>query len=171
MIPPQLMQDAERLARLWSDLVRECVRMDAEIAAVRALREPAINRIASELRAVRSGAAEVVRAHEAEFNDPRTVTLAGWQFGFRKSRGKVEFDDPAAVVGLIRKHLPGIKADRLIQKTEAPKRALLRDLPVSTLASIGCRLVGSGDSVVVDPPQGDGYKLAAGLLSDSEEET
>lgn len=97
------------------------------------------------------------------FNRPRTVVMHGIKCGYQKSPGRLEFDDAARVVALIRKHFPE-RADALIAVEESPVRSALAQLSVAELKRIGVTVTGTGDVVVIKPADSQVDKLVAALL-------
>ncbi len=99
------------------------------------------------------------------FNKPKTFTLHGVTVGFRKGTGKMEWDDDAKVVALIRKHLPE-QADVLIITEEVPSADALKNLDGRDLAKIGVRVEGTGEFVVVKTADSAVDKLVAKILKE-----
>lgn len=102
------------------------------------------------------------------FARPRTVTLHGVRVGYAKGKGGIAWDDPDAVVAAIQKHLPE-QAEALIRWTGKPLKEAINQLDVATLKKIGCRVVGTGDQIVIKPVDGEVDKLVDALLKDATE--
>lgn len=98
------------------------------------------------------------------FVKPKTVTLHGIRCGYMKGKGGIEWDDADRVVTAILKHLPE-QAEQLIRWTGKPLKEALNQLDVASLKKIGCRVVDTGDQVVVKPVDGAGVKMAQALLA------
>lgn len=84
------------------------------------------------------------------FQKPKTTTIHGVKIGFQKGKGKLEWDDAAQVVKLIRKHFPK-QADLLIKVEEKPAAKALANLDVAELKTLGVNVHDAGDQVVVKP--------------------
>jgi arsenate reductase-like glutaredoxin family protein len=103
------------------------------------------------------------------FVRPKTLTLHGIRIGYMKGKGGIVWDDPAAVVAAIEKHLPD-QAEALIRWTAKPLKEALNQLDVATLRKIGCRVVDTGEQVVIKPVDGEVDKLVDALLRDAVED-
>lgn len=103
------------------------------------------------------------------FVKPRTVVLHGVKVGFEKGKGRIEFEDAAQVIKLIRRHLPD-QADVLIATKELPVKTALAQLSVKELKAIGCTVDDAGDVVVIRPVDSDVDKLVTALLKGATEE-
>ncbi|MES2697271.1 MAG: host-nuclease inhibitor Gam family protein [Verrucomicrobiota bacterium] len=99
------------------------------------------------------------------FVRPRTMSLHGVTVGFRKGSGKLEWEDDAKTVALIRKHLPD-QAELLIITEEKPSADALKNLDAKELAKIGVAMEGTGDFVVVKTTDSALEKLVAKILKE-----
>lgn len=134
--------------------------------------------VRSRLRALRARAAECATAREALkaaveaaselFAKPRTQTVDGVKFGWRKQQGGIDIADEAKVVERIRKKLPGQTAS-LLKVTKIDKTAL-RKLSAGDLAKIGLSISDPVDEVTITVPSTDIDKLVGALLEESGEE-
>lgn len=97
------------------------------------------------------------------FVKPRTVVMHGIKFGFTKGAGKLEFEDEARVVALIKKHFPD-QADVLIATKETPVKTALSQLSVAELKRLGVTVEGTDDVVVIKPTDSAVDKLVTQLL-------
>lgn len=107
----------------------------------------------------------VVEDNADVFRSPRTHIFHGIKVGYRHCRGKDEFSDGSRVVALIRKLMPE-QAEGLIQCTESPDKKALGELTRTELRSVGARLVGAGDQVVIKPADSSVDKVVEALLAD-----
>lgn len=112
----------------------------------------------AQLRSAIEGAPEL-------FVRPRTFCLHGIKVGYQKGKGKLDWDDNAKVVGLIRKHLPE-QAEVLIITEEIPSADAMANLDVKALARIGVRCEGTGDQVVIKASDTAVDKFVKKLLSE-----
>lgn len=103
------------------------------------------------------------------FVKPKTVVFHGVKVGFKKAKGKIEFDDADQVVKLIRKHFPE-QADILINTTELPAKQALEQLTAAELKRLGITVVESGDQVVIKDTTSEVDKMVEALLKDESEE-
>ena len=116
-----------------------------------------------------SALAALITSARHLFVKPRTITMHGVQFGFRKSKGTLDWEDTDQVVKLIRKHLPD-QADVLIRTTETPNAKAIEQLPVNDLKRIGCTLTESSDSIVIKATDSELEKFVSKILEDTLEE-
>lgn len=116
----------------------------------------------------RTGLQDLLQAHPALFEKPKTKQLHGIKIGFRKLPGAVEFaDDEATVIDRIREQLRG-KAKTLVAIKETVRKDALKDLSAAELASIGVSIVDCGEEVVIKAIDTDLDKLIKGLAADEE---
>lgn len=134
--------------------------------------------VRSRMRALRNRVAETAAAKEALraaveaapelFERPRTQTVEGVKFGWRKQQGSIEIADEGAVVALIRKKMPDREAALVRVKTTVDKTAL-RKLPAADLAKIGLFIADPVDEVAITVPSTDIDKLVDALLEEGGE--
>jgi hypothetical protein len=131
------------------------------------------------MRGLRTAVASVTEA-EAElkaavqqapqlFERPRSVVMHGVKLGYQKGKGKIEWEDDARVVKLIRKHFND-QFDVLVKTTEKPTAAALATLSVDDLKRLGITVEGTGDVVFVKDTTAGVDKLVKALLKGAEEE-
>lgn len=169
------MENIEKAAKLYSEkravLHESVTALEADIAALKRARLPAIRRQV----AAASSAESILRVAIAEspevFQKPKTRVLHGIKVGFAKAKGKITFADAETVVKLIRKHFPG-QADNLIQTKETPFKPGLNQMTAAELKKIGVTVKETTDEVVVSSTDSETDKLISALLaatSDTEE--
>lgn len=132
------------------------------------------------LPGLRSAVAQVAQAdadlkagieHAPElFQKPRSMVLYGLKLGFQKGKGKIDWEDDAQVVKLIRRHFPE-QFDVLCKTTEKPVKAALANLSVAELKKLGVSVEETGDVVFVTDSTAGVDKLVKALLKGVEEET
>ncbi|HDH00341.1 MAG TPA: hypothetical protein ENG80_00835 [Nitrospirae bacterium] len=103
------------------------------------------------------------------FVNPRTVTIHSIKVGMQKGKGKIEWDDDAQVVKLIRKHFPE-QSDVLVKTTDKPVKKALAQLTVAELKKLGIEVEETGDQVVIKSMDSEIDKLVNALLKDDIEE-
>jgi hypothetical protein len=103
------------------------------------------------------------------FVKPRTVVLHGLKLGYKKGKGKIEWDDDDQVVKLIRRHFPE-QFDVLCKTAETPIKAALAGLTVAELKKLGITVEETGDVVFIKDSTDDVDKLVKALLKGVEEE-
>jgi tetratricopeptide (TPR) repeat protein len=116
--------------------------------------------------------AELKAALEAEpelFEKPKTQIFHGVKVGYRKSSGKIEWEDDDQVVKLIKKYHEEL-ADVLIKTTEKPIKKALQELDAAALKKLGVTVEDTGDVVVIKPVDSEVDKLVAALLKDAVDE-
>jgi hypothetical protein len=100
------------------------------------------------------------------FDKPKTQILHGIKVGFRKGKGKIEWEDDGALVALLKKKYPD-EVDQLIITTEKPSKAGLQDLDAAELRRLGVTVEDTDDQVVVKAVESDVEKLVKLLLKDA----
>ena len=103
------------------------------------------------------------------FTKPRSVVLHGLKLGYQKGKGKIDWEDDAQVVKLIRRHFPE-QFDVLCKTTEKPIKAALAALSVAELKKLGVSVEETGDVVFVADSTAGVDKLVKALLKGVEEE-
>jgi DNA-binding transcriptional MocR family regulator len=139
--------------------------LEAEVATLQRRRIGGIKVAAAEAADIAAKLRALVEQAAHLFVKPKTMTLHGITVGFRKGAGKVEWEDDAKVVSLIRKHLPE-QADVLIITEEKPSADAMKNLDARELAKIGARMEGTGEFVVVKSADSAVDKLVAKILKE-----
>jgi hypothetical protein len=152
---------AANARRLFEDQLNE---LTAELAAVKKKHIAALKKLAALAATREAELFNLVESAPELFTKPRTVIFHGIKVGFTKSDGKIEWDDDAQVIKLIRKHLKD-QEDVLIAKKETPSAAALRNLTAADLQRVGCRLEGAGDVVVFKWADGEIEKAFDKLIA------
>ena len=104
------------------------------------------------------------------FVKPRSIIISGIKVGLQKGKGGIEYEDEAAVIRLIRKHLPEEQHELLIRVVEKVIKKNLGDLDVATLKKIGVTVQGTGDAVLVKPVDSDVDKIVNAMLKEADGE-
>lgn len=108
----------------------------------------------------------LVEAAPELFVKPRTVVFHGIKLGYLKGKGGIAWDDADAVVAAIQKHLPD-QADALIRWSGKPLKEAINQLDVASLKKIGCRVVDTGDEVLIKPVDSGVDKMVDALMKDA----
>lgn len=103
------------------------------------------------------------------FDKPKTQIFHGVKVGLRKGKGKMEWEDDAALVSLIKKKFPD-HVDQLILTTEKPSATGLEDLDAAELRKLGVTVEDAGEQVVVKSIETDIEKLVKALLKSAVDE-
>lgn len=167
---PTTQTDASEIEALCLTYDRACSELELQIAN---LQEDLDRARTKHLRGLKRTAA-LVAEHEAKlqaaidaapnlFRKPRTQVFHGVKVGFTASPGRIEFEDSASVIALIRK-LRKEDAEVLIRSKEEPNKDALRQLEKAELSRLGCRIVDEGDQVIVKRTAGDVEKLIGKLI-------
>jgi hypothetical protein len=111
--------------------------------------------------------AGMVEASPELFEKPRTLVFYGIKIGFQKGKGKIVIDDPEKTIKKIKEHL-SVLIPTLIETKEVPRKSAIEQLDVADLKMIGCKVEGTGDTVIVKPVDGEVDKMIAALMKDEE---
>lgn len=165
------MERIEALTRdyaTWRERLAETVTtLQGQIEALTRAAAPDIRHLVREVAQAHDELRAEVEAHPELWTRRRTVVIQGVRVGMTKGKGKIEWDDPAQVVRLIRRHFPD-QADTLVRVKEEPIRPALAELSVAELRRIGCHVTDADDQVVIKPTDTSVDKLVAALLRDAE---
>ena len=164
--------EIERRAKLYADaraaLAAVVADLNAGMDALKRQALPEIKRAVARAAEHYDTLQDLIQSAPELFARPRTVTLHGVRVGYAKGKGGIAWDDPDAVVAAIQKHLPE-QAEALIRWTGKPLKEALNQLDVADLKRIGCRVVGTGDQIVIRPVDSEVDKLVDALLKDATE--
>ncbi|MDP1860249.1 MAG: hypothetical protein Q8K82_16350 [Gemmatimonadaceae bacterium] len=112
---------------------------------------------------------EAIKESPDLFEKPKTRILHGIKVGFRKGKGKIEWEDDAQLVALIKKKFPDF-VDDLILTTEMPSAIGLQELDAAELRKLGVTVEEAGEQVVVKAVETDVEKLVKLLLKGAMDE-
>ena len=102
------------------------------------------------------------------FVKPKSVIFYGIKAGYRKEKGKIEFDDADKVIKLIRKHFPE-QADVLIITEEKPSKEAINKLTAEQVKKIGVTITSDTDVAFVSSTDSEIDKMVGALLKGAEE--
>lgn len=157
-----------RYAEAREQLMALVAAIEAEMEALKRARLPAIRRALQKAATLEAALRERISAAPELFVKPRSVVMHGIKVGWQKGRGGIVWDDADAVVAAIQKHLPE-QAEALIRWTAKPLKEAINQLDVATLKKLGCRVVDTGDEVLIKPVDGAVDKLVSALLAGAAE--
>ncbi len=146
----------------------ELTLLQDEVEALRRQRLSTIREHLAVAQAMRDGLARAIEEGRDLFDRPRTRVLAGIKVGLQKQRGKVEIDDEARTIKLIRKLLPEDQAELLIRTRENVHKPAVYDLVAADLKRLGIAIGEDCDVLVLKPADDALDKLLAELLPDTE---
>ena len=159
-------RQTKRYAEARSQLVELVAGLEADMSALKHAQLPAIRRAVHKAAEHHDALRALIDEAPGLFVKPKTVVLHGIKVGWQKGRGGIVWDDADAVVAAIQKHLPE-QAEALIRWTAKPLKEALNQLDVATLKKLGCRIVDTGDEVLIKPVDGAVDKLVAALMADA----
>lgn len=148
------------LADLVADLNEEIVKLQRKAL-------PSIKKAVNATKEAEAKLEALLKANVNLFEKPRTWTIHGIKFGFRKQKGCIEIPDVDKSIKLIRKHYPE-KADLLIVTKETISKDAIGNLSVDELKKIGCQVVADTDNVEIKPTDSNVDKLVTELLKNDE---
>jgi hypothetical protein len=155
---------------------RDREELSSIVGALQAVIDEARRRAMPEIREAVRNAAEsrdrlraMIEAAPELFDNPRTRVIAGVKLGFRKQKGKVEFDDEGKVIERIRAQLPKDQAELLIRVRESVHKPAVYDLTAGDLKRLGIRITDDCDELVIKPADSEVDKLVAALLDEAGE--
>ena len=165
--------DIDRRARLYADarddLSGIVTELTAAIESIKRQAMPDLKRAVARAAQHHDELAALIEAAPELFVKPKTITLHGIRLGYVKGKGGIAWDDADAVVAAIQKHLPE-QAEALIRWTAKPLKEAINKLDVADLKRIGCRVVDTGEQIVIRPVDSEVDKLVDALLKDATEE-
>jgi molybdopterin converting factor small subunit len=100
------------------------------------------------------------------FSRPKSQILHGLKLGYKKSKGKIEFNNPDRVMALIKRHFPE-QAKTLIVTEESPSKKALANLTATDLKKLGINVTEGDDVVFITPVDSAVDKMVDALLKDA----
>lgn len=167
------------MQQIQEKTAKYAARREALVGALMALREeqstlerkhyPRLRRLTVQLREMHAELTSLLQAAPELFVKPRSVIVQGIKVGYQKGKGKIDWEDDARVVKLIRRHFPD-QADVLIKTTEKPAKDGLALLAVDELKRLGVTVEDTGDVVFVKPIDTDVDKALKALMKELPED-
>lgn len=164
----EIEQYASKYAIARNFLAKHVQDLQAEIEAARRKRIADIKAAVSVAAGCHSTLSNSIEQRPDLFEKPKTVVIDGIRLGYRKQKGKVEFDDEEAVISRIRKLVPADQVELLIRVKETVDKEAVVDLTVADLKRLGIRVTDDEDVVHIKATDGDVDKLVKALLADAE---
>lgn len=165
--------DIEVLAKAYADrralLSERLTALERDLNAIKSKHMKELKRHVTLTAECQTELANAIDASPDLFDKPKTRILHGIKVGFRKGKGKIEWEDDAQLVALIKKKFPDF-ADGLIITTEVPSATGLQDLDASELRKLGVTVEEAGEQVVVKAVDSDVEKLVKALLKGAMDE-
>lgn len=162
------LQEIETLTKGYSEahkvLFERVQNLNDEIEKLHRVYMRGINTAVEELSVQESLLRCAIEESPELFVKPRTVIFHGIKVGMSKAKGRIEWDDLAGVVKLIRKHLPE-QFETLVTVKETPNKPAMEGLDAGTLKKLGVRIEQDGDQVVIKPTDSDVDKAVRALLA------
>lgn len=137
--------------------------LDRDLAAVKRKHMRELKRHVALTAETQSALHNAIEAAPELFEKPKTRILHGIKVGFRKGKGKIEWEDDAQLVALIERKFPDF-IDDLIITTKTPSAIGLAELDASELRKLGVTVEEAGEQVVVKAVETDVEKLVKLLL-------
>ncbi|MDE2107057.1 MAG: host-nuclease inhibitor Gam family protein [Patescibacteria group bacterium] len=162
--PAQIETGCERYEKASAVLEQLIADLELDLAAVKQKHLRAIKKQAAEVAACQAELGSLVESAPELFTKPRTITVHGIKVGFILSAGRLEFDDEATVISLIKK-LRKDDADLFIRSTDEVNKDALKTLTPAELKKLGCWIEGAGDMVVLKRVAGEVEKLINKLIA------
>lgn len=134
------------------------------------LHDQHLDKIRQAVNDVNDAEAALAAAIEAApdlFERPKTRTLHGVKFGFRKQPGKVIVDDEATTVARIRKLLPEEQQELMIRVREAVHKPAVYDLTARDLQRLGITVTDDIDVVTIRPTESAVDRLINALRAEA----
>ena len=143
----------EKRARCYTELRGELSALVGElndkIEALTREKMPLLKKLATRTAAQHAELEAAIAAVPHLFEKPRTIVFHGVKCGFRKSEGRIEFDDPELVVKKIYQFLD--TPEPFLRIITQPNKEALATLARANLKRLGCRVVDTVDIVVIKP--------------------
>lgn len=165
--------ELESLAKKFRDarslLSERITALEEDTRAIYKRRLPGIKQAVETAKDAKAALSAAVEANPAMFVKPRTMTLHGVTFGFKKGAGKITWEcEDDVLVHRIEKQFADDKAalDLLIIETRSPSKDALKQLDAKVLAKLGVEIEGTGDVVVVRASDSEVDKLVKRILEE-----
>lgn len=150
------------------DVLRERVQaLKDEIEAAKRRRLRGIRAAVQATAAAHEDLWQLVDGSRELFVKPKSMVIAGIKVGLQKAQDGLDWDDDAAVVALIEKHLGEDQVKVLVKTTKKPIEAALKELDDADLEKVGVRSTKGGDVVLIKPVDGEVGKMIDAMLKDA----
>lgn len=160
-------EDKCGLLRKQRDLLSdELARMNAKIERAKMAHIDTIRDLAAAAAQTTDELLDLVEDEDALFEVQRSMTIHGIKCGWRKARGKVEYDDEAKVVMRIEQTFQD-DIGVLIKTTRKPNKSALLKLAASDLKRLGVEVSGAGDETFVSDTATDIDKMVDRIINEA----
>ncbi len=160
---------AKELREIRDALGERATALHDELEAVKRKHLAHLRRVVARVSEKQADLLACIDAAPHLFDKPRSMVLHGIKLGFAKGKGKMDWEDDAQVVKLIRKHLPE-QFDVLVKTTEEPMKAALNNLTAAELKRVGVEVESTGDVAFAKAATAEVDKLVKALLKGVEAE-
>ena len=154
------------LRALRNQLSDALAELNSDIESARLNHIDAIRDLAAAAAQATDELMDLVEGEEALFEQQRSLTIHGIKCGFRKARGKVEYDDEAKVVLRI-KQVYQDDIGVLVKSTEKPNKSALLKLPAADLKKLGVEVTGACDETFVSDTATDIDKMVDKMITEA----
>lgn len=160
----------EKLAKEFSDIRaerREFIQeVEAELNRIVKPRLKKFRKLAEDEGVKKAALLAAVKAAPELFVKPKSNTLFGIKFGYRKGSGGLVWDDDDEenVLRRIHKMFPEEAAKPYLHITERPNKETLEALPAVDLKKLGIEIEAAGNVPFVKPVESDLEKFAAVIV-------
>jgi len=144
--------------------------VDAQLTAIKKKHLKELKRRATLAAESKAALQAAIESAPDLFAKPKTQIFHGIKVGYRKGKGKIEWEDDAVLVSLIKKRFPDDVA-HLILTTEVPSKEGLQDLDASDLRKLGVTIEETGEQVVIKPVETEIEKLVKAILKGAQDHT
>jgi hypothetical protein len=169
----EMQNEYEQLAKAYAEaqqnLKQTVVLIGAEMNAVKRRRLAKLRAAVAKAKDTGDALLAAVAESPLQFRKPKSQTVHGVKFGWKKQKGKIEIANEEQTIKLIRKHLPEL-ADALIATTEKPSKEAMNNLSADQLKKIGVTVTSDTDVAFISSVDSEVDKIVAALLKGAEEE-
>lgn len=167
------LSEIEKLTKDFSDarraLSERVQTLEDEITFLKRKFLPGIRRAVETASERQSSLSAAIEDSAELFVKPRTWLFHGIKIGYQKQKGKIEWEDEATVIKLIKKHFPDTW-ETYVKTIEKPLKAALESLSVAELKKLGVTAEETGDAVLIRSTDSEIDRLVAALLRESEKD-
>lgn len=139
---------AEELARRRHEFLSVSADLEKEMIAVRRRHMGKLRGLATVIQSTTDRLLGLVRSAPSLFVKPKSRVVSDIQFGWRKGRGRIRFDDEAKVIARIRKLRPDLAETAIVTK-EAIDKDVIDGLDAGELKKLGIEVVDAGNAPFV----------------------
>lgn len=158
----------------WRDTLAIALKtLHAEQQAVKDAHYPELKKLVRKIVKLQDELRELIKDNAGKFDKPRTQIVDGVKFGLQKQKGKLSWNDDAALCETIHKLTDSGVIDeallpQLINVVEKPVAAGLEKLDARVLKRLGVEVISDVDAVVIKSVDSGVEKALNALLKDAE---